>query len=66
MTSKKIPKIKSVKSISKIQSKGTTVKDPVRHPKIIVPIEKSMTDSYLKMMNTMIKMVQLELVKQTK
>jgi hypothetical protein len=61
-----IPPIKPVKTVTRIRSKGPTVKDPIRFPRIITPIEKKVTDSYLKMENTMVKMIQVELVKQTK
>ncbi len=62
----KLKKIAPVKTVSKIQSKGKRVTDPVRFPKVIDPIEKSVTDSYLTMMNSMAKMIQIELVNQTK
>jgi len=62
----KLPNIKPVKTVTKIQSKGATVKDPIRYPKITGRIEKDFTDSYLKMLNTMTKMIQIELVNKTK
>ncbi len=61
-----LPKLKYVKTVTKIQSKGPTVKDPVRFPEVINKIENQVTDSYLTMMNNMTKMVQIELVKQIK
>lgn len=61
----KIKPLVPVKTVSKIQYKGPTVHDPIRHPNIIEPLEKKFTDSYLKMMNSMTKMIQVELVKQT-
>ncbi len=64
--SNKLPKIKPVKTVSRIRSKGPTVKDPVRFPKIINKIEGQFTDSYLKMMNGMTKMIQLEMLNQVK
>ena len=64
--SSKIKPLVPVKTVSKIQHKGPTVKDPVRHPNVIEPMEKQFTDSYLKMMNSMTRMIQIELVKQTK
>ena len=62
----KLPNIKPVKTVTKIQSKGATVKDPVRFPKVINKIEGKFTGDYLKMMNSMTKMIQGELVKQIK
>ena len=59
----KIPSLEAVKTVSVIRSKEKRVKDPVRFPRVIVPVEKDFTDSYLKMMNSMTKMVQIELIK---
>lgn len=59
-------KLEPVNTVSKIQSKGPKVQDPIRFPNVIEPIEKDVTDSYLKMMNNMTKMIQVELVKQIK
>ena len=60
--SNKIPNIQPVKTVTKIRSKGPTVRDPIRFPKVIEPMENKFTDSYLKMMNTMTKMIQVELL----
>lgn len=65
MTSK-IPKIKPVKTVSRIRSKGPRVKDPIRFPNILEKTEKQFTDSYLKMMNTQTVMIQLEMLNQVK
>ena len=62
----KLPKIKPVKTVSRIRSKGPRVKDPIRFPKILVPVEKQFTDSYLKMMNTQTVMMQMEMLNQVK
>jgi len=59
----KVPSLEVVKTVGVIRSKGKRVRDPIRFPKIITPIEKNFTDSYLKMENNMVKMVQIELVK---
>lgn len=64
MVSNKLSKIKSVKTVSRIRSKGPTVRDPVRMPRVIEPIEKQFTDSYLKMMNTQTVMIQMEMLSQ--
>lgn len=64
MVSNKLSKIKSVKTVSRIRSKGPTVKDPIRFPKILEPVEKQFTDSYLKMMNTQTVMIQMEMLSQ--
>jgi hypothetical protein len=61
-----LPKIKPVKTVSRIRSKGPRVKDPIRFPRVIEPIEKQFTDSYLKMMNTQTVMIQLEMLNQVK
>ncbi len=62
----KIPSLEAVKTVKVIRSKGKRVKDPIRFPKIIIPMEKNFTDGYLKMENSMVKMLQIELLKQTK
>lgn len=59
----KIPSLEQVKTVSVIRSKEKRVKDPIRFPKIIIPMEKGFTDDYLKMMNSMTKMIQIELIK---
>lgn len=59
----KIPSLEAVKTVKVIRSKEKRVKDPVRFPRVIIPMEKDFTDSYLKMMNSMTKMVQIELIK---
>ena len=63
---KTIPAIKDVKTIKVVRSKGPTLKDPIRFPKIIDPMEKKFTDDYLKMMNSMTKMLQIELLNQVR
>jgi len=63
---KKLPPIKPPKTVSVIRSKEKRVKDPVRFPQVITPVEKNFTDSYLKMMNNMSKMLQIELIKQVR
>lgn len=61
-----IPKVVKVDTISVIRSKNKKLKDPVRFPKVIDPIEKDFTDNYVKMLNSMTKMLQIELLKQIK
>lgn len=62
----KIPSLEQVKTVKVIRSKGKTVRDPVRFPLVITPMEKGFTDGYLKMMNNMTKMLQIELLKQVR
>ena len=62
----KIPSLEVVKTVKVIRSKGKTVRDPIRFPYVIIPMEKNFTDGYLKMENNMVKMLQIELLKQTK
>ena len=66
MKANKIPSVDSVKTIKVIRPKKKRVKDPVRNPKVIVPIEGQFKAGYVKAMNNMVKMIQVELVKQTK
>ena len=66
MPKKSIPAIIPVGTVKVIRSKGKTVKDPIRFPKILEKTEKSFTDSYLKMLNSMVKMEQIELLRQAK
>jgi hypothetical protein len=63
---KKLPKIEAPKTVTVIRSKGPTVKDPVRYPDVIEPVEKKFTDDYLKMLNSMTKMCQVEMLRQVK
>lgn len=63
---KKLPLIKPPKVVSIIRSKEKRVKDPVRFPQVIDPMEKKFTDDYLKMMKIMSKMLQIELIKQVR
>lgn len=63
---KKIPSIKSVRTVKVIRSKGPTLKDPIRFQKVINPMEGKFTDDYLKMMNSMTKMLQIELLNQVR
>ena len=49
------------KPIKKIRQKTTEVKDPPRFPKVIIPMEKSMKDGYVKMLNNMVRMVEVGL-----
>ena len=63
---KKLPPIKPVGTVSVIRRKGATVKDPVRFPRVIDPMENGVKGSYVDMMNSMAKMVQVELLKQVK
>ena len=63
ISSHKIPNIESVKTVKVIRSKKKRAKDPVRNPKVLIPIEKQFTDSYLKMLNNSVKMIQVELLK---
>ncbi len=65
-TKAKIPTLDSVKTVKVIKSKGPRVKDPIRFPKVLEPMESKVTDSYLKMLNNMSKMVQIELLNQLK
>lgn len=62
----KIPSLEQVKTVKVIRSKKKRVKDPIRFPRVIEPMEKNFTDGYLKMENNMVKMLQIELLKQTK
>ena len=66
MKTNKIPSVKSISTIKVIRPKKKRVKDPVRNPKVIVPIEAQFKNGYVKTMNNIVKMVQVELVKQTK
>ncbi len=59
----KLSKIKPVKTVGQIRQKGAKVKEPVKIPSVVKPIEKLLTDSYLKMMNSMVKMEQVALLK---
>lgn len=63
---KKIPAIKVVKTVKVIRSKGKTVNDPIRFPRVIIPMEKIFTDGYLRMESSMVKMLQIELLKQVR
>jgi hypothetical protein len=62
----KVPPIIDVKTIKVIRDKTKHLKDPIRFPNVIEPIEDGFTDDYVKMMNSMTKMLQVELVKQVK
>jgi len=62
----RVPPIGEVKTVRLIRSKGKRLKDPIRFPKIAGVTEKKFTDSYLKMMNNMTKMIQIELLNQVK
>lgn len=62
----KLPPVIDVKTIKVIKNKSEHLKDPIRFPKVIEPIEEGFTDDYVKMMNSMTKMLQVELIKQVK
>ena len=58
----KIPTLKQVKT-SKVISNKRKVKDPVRNPKVLIPIEKQFTSDYIKVSENIVKMIQVELIK---
>lgn len=62
----KLPSIIDVNTIKIIRDKSKHLKDPVRFPKVIEPIEDGFTGDYVNMMNSMVKMLQIELIKQIK
>ena len=56
---------KVAKSVKFIRPKGKRVKDPIRFPNVIEPIEKQLEQNYIKMMDSMLKMMQIEMIRQT-
>ncbi len=62
----KIPKIQPPKTVTVIRSKGARVKDPIRFPKVAGVTEDKFTDDYLKMISSMTKMMQIELLNQVR
>lgn len=63
---KLLPKIINPKTIKVIRNKSEHLKDPIRFPRILEPIEENFTNDYVKMLSSMTKMLQLELIKQVK
>lgn len=64
--SRKMPPVIDVKTVKVIRNKSEHLKDPIRFPNVIEPVEDEFTDDYIKMMNSMTKMLQIELIKQVK
>ncbi len=62
----KLPSVIKVDTVKVIRDKSKHLKDPVRFPKVIEPMEQGFTDDYVTMMNSMVKMLQIELIKQAK
>jgi hypothetical protein len=62
----KLPTIKTFNPVSKIQNKTKRVTEPIRFPKVQKPLESGFEKQYVKMLDNMGKMLQIELLNQIK